>query len=90
MKVLQPVSTSPLWPASWVAAVDKTRTSKSAVVRDIWEMYDKALEFIPVNHVLAINTALSNRSTVVAWAAWSASAAEALANAFHLQVLWHC
>ena len=84
MKVLQPVSTSPLWPASWVAAVDKTGTSKSAVVRDIWEIYDKALEVIPVNHMLAINTALSKRSTDVAWAAWSASAEEAPANAFHL------
>ena len=31
-KVLRPVRFSPLWPAFWVAAVNKTRTSKSAEV----------------------------------------------------------
>ena len=64
----------PLWPASWVAAVDKTRTSRSAIVRDIWEVYDKALEFIPVHHEFAIRDALLDRVANLAWATWSGAA----------------
>ena len=35
VEVLRPVCFSPLWPASWVAAVGKTRTSRTAEVREI-------------------------------------------------------
>ena len=73
---------SPLWPASWVAAVEKTRTSKSAQVREIWEVYDKTLEFIPVNLAIAIRDALVERDASAAWTAWSNAAEIALSHAF--------
>ena len=36
--VTQPVRFSPLWPASWLPAVDKSRGSKSVEVRRVWEI----------------------------------------------------
>ena len=47
-KVTQPVRVSPLWTASWVSAVDKSRISKSAELREDWEIYDNRLQFVPV------------------------------------------
>ena len=60
--------------------MDKTRTSRSAEVRDIWEIYDKSLEFIPVGHALAIHDASAGRDAHLAWAVWSAPAESALVS----------
>ena len=38
--VTQPRRFTPLWPASWVSSVDRSRFSKSAEVRRIWDVYD--------------------------------------------------
>ena len=38
---VSPVSFAVLWPAAWVSAVDKTRSSKSDGGRHIWEVYDE-------------------------------------------------
>ena len=81
-KVIQPVRVSPLWPASWVSAVDKTRNSKSAEVREVWELYDKCLQFLPVGDALATGDALAGRDVHLAWRAWSIAAESALACAF--------
>ena len=37
--VTQLVRCTPLWPASWLPVVDKTRCSKSVEVRRVWEVY---------------------------------------------------
>ena len=49
-KVTQPVKVSPLWSASWVSAVDKSRMSKSAEGRGIWEIHDNCLQFVLVGY----------------------------------------
>ena len=38
-RVTQPVRRTPLWPASWLPAVDKSRGSKSVEVRRVWEIF---------------------------------------------------
>ena len=58
-KVTQPCKVTPLWPASWVSAVDRSRGSKSAEVRDIWDICDHILQFIPGNEAGAIDDALA-------------------------------
>ena len=80
-KVTQPVKVSPLWPASWVSAVDKSRNSKSAEVREIWDIYDYRLQFVPVADALAIGDALVGRDVHLAWRVWSTAAVSALASA---------
>ena len=84
-KVIQPVRVSPLWPASWVSVVDKTRTSRSAEVRDIWEIYDKCLEFLPIGSAVAIDDALAGRDVHLAWTVWSTAAENAQACAFGME-----
>ena len=44
-RVTQPVQRTPLWPASWLPAVDESRGSKSAEVQSVWEIYDDRLQF---------------------------------------------
>ena len=38
---------SALWPASWIGVADRSRTSKSAEVRRIWEVYDEHRKHVP-------------------------------------------
>ena len=37
---------TPLWPASWLPALDKSRGSESVEVQRVWEVYDERLQFI--------------------------------------------
>ena len=43
-RVTQPVQRTPLWPASWLPAVDKGRGSKSLEVQRVWEVCDEHLQ----------------------------------------------
>ena len=45
-RVAQPVRCTPLWPASWLPALDKSRGSKSVEVQRVWEVYDDRLRFM--------------------------------------------
>ena len=50
--VAQPRRFSPPWPASWVSSVDKSRGSKSAEVRRIWDVYDERLRWVDADDAL--------------------------------------
>ena len=54
----QPIRYSVIWPAAWVSAKDKTRSSKSAEVRRIWEVYDECLQVVHPGFLEEIRTAL--------------------------------
>ena len=44
-RVTQPVQSTPLWPASWLPAVDKGRGSKSVEVQRVWAVQlDESLD----------------------------------------------
>ena len=73
---------TPLWPASWVSAVDKSRNSRSAEVRDIWDIYEHVLQFIPADSAGILDGALADRDVDLAWETWSTAAERALATAF--------
>ena len=45
-RVTQPVRETPLWSASWLPALDKSRGSKSVEVLRVWEVYDDRLRFM--------------------------------------------
>ena len=40
-RVTQLLQRTPLWPASWLPAVDKSRGSKSVEVQRVWEVYER-------------------------------------------------
>ena len=80
--VTQPVQRTPLWPASWLPAVDKGRGSKSAEVQRVWEVYDERLQFMSRRDASLLDESLSLDDVSMAWAVWSRAAESALADAF--------
>ena len=81
--VTQPVQRTPLWPASWLPAIDKSRGSKSVEVQRVWEVYDERLQFMSRHDALHLDESLSADDDVSgAWLVWSSAAEAALADAF--------
>ena len=83
-QVTQPRRFTPLWPASWVPSVDKSKRSKSAEVRRIWEIYDERLGWVSADDACCIDDALASGDVSGAWVAWSTAAERALVDAFCL------
>ena len=80
--VAQPVRCTPLWPASWLPVVDKTRGSKSAEVQRVWEVYDERLQFMSRRDALLLDESLGLDDVSMAWTVWSKAAEAALADAY--------
>ena len=83
-RVTQPFRYTPVWPACWVQAVDRSRSSRSAEVRRVWEVYDERLAFIPAGDTLCLDNALHVGDVSQAWQIWSSAAENALVAAFCL------
>ena len=81
-RVSQPVKRTPLWPASWLPVLDKTRGSKSVEVQRVWEIYDERLQFMSREDALGLDSALLCGDVSSAWMVWSSAAEKALADAF--------
>ena len=81
-QVSQPVRCTPLWPASWLPALDKTRGSRSVEVQRVWEIYDERLQFMSREDALGLDEALLCGDVPRAWMVWSSAAENALADAF--------
>ena len=79
--VTQPVQFSPLWPASWLPAVDTGRSSKSVEVRMVWEIFDDRLQFMSRQDAL-LSESLDAGDVSQAWLVWSRAAETALADAY--------
>ena len=80
--VTQVVQRTPLWPASWFPAVDKSKSSKSVEVRRVWEVYDERLQFMSRRDVLLLDDSLADGDVSRAWAVWSGAVESALADAY--------
>ena len=81
-RVTQPVQRTPLWPASWLPAVDKSRGSKSVEVQRVWEVYDERLQFMLRRDVIQLDEALDADEVSRVWLVWSGAAETALADAY--------
>ena len=65
--VTQPVRFSPLWRASWLPVIDKSRGSKSAEVQRVWEIYDDRLQFMARFDALSLDESLDAGDVSRAW-----------------------
>ena len=74
---------TPLWPASWLPAVDKGRGSKSVEVQRVWEIYDERLQFMSRQDALQLDESLEAGNVSRAWLVWSGAAEAAPADAYH-------
>ena len=81
-QITQPVQRTPLWPASWLPAVDKGRGSKSVEVQRVWEAYDDRLQKMSRQDAMRLDESLDADDVSRAWLVWSGAAEIALADAF--------
>ena len=79
--VSQPVQRTPLWPASWLPVLDKSRGSKSAEIQRVWGIYDDRLQFMTRDDALGLDGVLEDGDVSRAWNIWSSAAEAALADA---------
>ena len=86
-RVTQPARLSPLWPASCLPAVDKSRSSKSVEVRRVSGIYDDRLQFMSRQDALLSSESLDASDVPQAWLVWSRAAETALADAYYF-FLW--
>ena len=80
--VTQVVQRTPLWPASWLPAIDKSRSSKSVEVRRVWEVYDERLQFMSCRDALLLDASLAADDVSQAWVVWSGAVESALVDAY--------
>ena len=80
-RVTQPTRFSPLWPASWLPAIDKSRGSKPVEVQRVCEVYDDRLQFMSRQDALLLDESLNAGDVSQAWLVWSSAAETALADA---------
>ena len=73
---------TPLWPASWLPAIDGSRSSRSVEVRRVWEIYDDRLQFMSQQDALLLDESLDDGDVSPAWLVWSRAAEAALADAY--------
>ena len=77
-----PVRFSVLWPATWVAYSDKSRSSKSVEVRRIWDAYDESLSLVHPAFWEDIRSSLLAGDVSSVWSIWSFPAEVSLVRAF--------
>ena len=80
--VTQPVRCTPLWPASWLPVVDKSRGSKSVEVQRVWEIYDDRLQYMSERDASLLDQSIDCSNVSLAWTVWSRAAESALVDAF--------
>ena len=80
-RVTQSVQRTPLWPASWLPVIDKSRGSKSVEVQRVWENYDEGLQFMSCQDASLLDASLDADDFSLAWLVWSRAAETALADA---------
>ena len=83
-RVTQPVQRTPLCPASWLPAIDKSRGSKSVGFQRVWEVYDERLHFMSRQDALQLDESLDAGDVSRAWLVWSGAAEAALVDACQL------
>ena len=73
-RVTQLVQRTPLWPASWLPVLDKSRGSKSVEVRRAWETDDDRLQFMAGVNAQQLDESLDVGDVSRARLVWSSAA----------------
>ena len=81
-RVTQPVQRTPLWPASWLPAIDKGRVSKSVEVQRVWGVHDERLQFLSRQDALHLHESRDAGDVSCSWLVWSGAAEAELADAY--------
>ena len=79
-----PVTSQPLWPACWLDTPDRSSSSSSRVVQDVWDIYRDVFGVVPEDVVLALRDAASRSAVDDFWSIWSGNAEAGLFRAYAL------
>ncbi len=79
-----PVACQPLWPACWLDTPDRSSSSSSRAVQDVWGIYRDVLGIVPDEVVRALRDAASRSSVDDFWSIWSKGAEDGLLRAYTL------
>ena len=79
-----PIACQPLWPACWMDTPDRSSSSSSRIVQDVWDVYRDVLGVVPDDVVLALRDAVSRSSVNDFWSIWSKNAEAGLFRAYAL------
>ena len=69
-----PIACQPLWPACWLDTPDRSSSSSSRIVQDVWDVYRDVLGVVPEQVVLALRDAASRSSVDDFWSIWGKNA----------------
>ena len=73
---------TPVWPALWLPALDKSKTSPNKEDQDVWKVYEERLKVVDLDTVHGLEASLAGGDVSTAWLVWSDSAEKALADAY--------
>ena len=79
-----PIICQPVWPACWLDTPDRSSSSATRVVHDVWDVYRDELGVVPGEDVLALRNAVSRSSVDDFRAIWCRRAEEGLFRAYTL------
>ena len=77
-----PYACQPIWPACGLDTPDRSSSSSTRVVQDVWDVCREELGVVPEDVVLALGDAVSRSSVGDFWSMWSRSAEEGLFRAY--------
>ena len=75
---------SPLWPACWLDTPDRSSSSSSRIVQDVWDVYRDVLGVVPEEVVCALKDAAFRSAVDDFWSIWSQNAEAGLFRAYAL------
>ena len=79
-----PVTCQPLWPACWLDTPDRSSSSSSRVVQDVWDVKWNVLGTVPEDVVLALRDAASRSAVDAFWSIWCSNAEAGLFRSYAL------
>ena len=79
-----PIACQPIWPACWLDTPDRSSSSSTRVVQDVWDVYRDELGVVPNDVVLALRDAVSRSAVDDFWSTWSSNAEAGLFRAYSL------
>ena len=79
-----PIACQPIWLACWLDIHDRSSSSSSRLVQDVWDVYRDELGVVPNDVVLALRDAVSRSAVDDFWSFWSSNAEAGLFRAYAL------
>ena len=75
---------TPVWPALWLPALDKSKTSPNKEVQVVWKVFEERLKLVDLDCVQCLEANLAAGDSSAAWDTWAKAAERALADAYCL------